>query len=331
MRRAPDYTPEVGMVVRRRAGELHAGRLLIITSVHVHDPDSGICNIRGIYAGSTNEVPGDAEKFEPLVEIIPAPGPTLTVAAEPTFRVGQEAIVSDRVRDAADDHDCEVLYGFIGTRVTITEILEDGRVRFSWNGGDHEWQCLPRYLDVAGAPAPVTANVEIFNIGERVEIIGREADLEVVSAPVSHIGLVGTISCAREVHRRAVGGYWQRVHIEGRAEDASSAYWYPIGCLRRLTDGISIDKPLNFDTIWRFAQRGTQLRSLMDYLWEWLGKPIDSLSRARGDWNQLVICRAVLRLRRSVPNSYEEQLVKGQLYTSSQVWERVWAAVFAKR
>jgi len=166
----------------------------------------------------------------------------------------------------------------------------------------------------------------IFAIGEEVEIVGTASDLNRVSAPPEHLGRRGMIQNEREINRNALGGYWQRVCFEGQLPD--NAYWYPVGCIRRLKELAS--EPLSFDSLWRQSQRGQRLDSLMDLLWEWIAKPVGSLSRQRGDWGLLILSRAVLRLRRQMPNNYEEQLVKGHIWSSSRVWERVWVAAVTK-
>jgi hypothetical protein len=175
---------------------------------------------------------------------------------------------------------------------------------------------------VVGAAAGL--DPDIFAIGEEVEIVGPEKALDAVSSLADHIGRVGVIISVRAVERRSPSGYWQRVRLHG----VGAEFWYPTSNIRRAG---AVVESLSFDAAWRLARSGQGLNSLMEQLWDPISKPVESLSRIKGDWNQLLIARAVLRLRRQFPNSVEEHLVKGRPYTSSHLWSRVWTAATQTR
>ena len=309
MRRPPNYVPAEGLRVRRRIGT-YAGRIFTIRRVIALG--AGVFNIEG--TDIENGV--FAENYELVVE----EEADSDDAPAAQFHVGQEVIINDRVV-GVEDRNCEVAAGYVGQHGTVNEISPDGLIRFSWSNGSNQWQLMPEYLDaieplrVAPSPDP-----DILAIGEEVEIVGLAAALIRVGAPSTHVGLVGIVVGEQQPHVNADGGFWQKVVLEGDRD----GYYYPVANLRR-TKELVADKP-TFDAAWRLIRNGPQLPSLMPDLWGWIAKPVQTLSRTRGEWGQMILCRAVLRLRRQTPNSYEEQLVKGQALTATKPWIRAWEA-----
>lgn len=243
MRTAPSYTPEVGMRVRRLANQgPHSGQELVIE--RVIDQSGGYFGIVGTfedgYFGTF-----DAERFEAIPDNI-APSLASPIQVSPTFTVGQEVIISERVTadqadNQADSDACSVARDYIGQRCVITLINEhSGLVCFSWNNGHNRWHLMPQYLDAAdGTP-----------------LVADKSD---------------------------------------------------------------------FDAAWRLARSGDAIGSLMDALWDPIRAPINDLSNLKGTWSSLIITRAVLRLRRQVPNSYEEQVGKGHSW-GTPLAARAWTA-----
>ena len=323
MRTAPNYTPVVGLRVRRLLGN-EAGQIFTITDVR--ELSGGLFNIVGSY-GNGERLNRDAERFE-LAEPPPAAANPFAAGVEvgpltqaTQFYPGQEVIISERVRDV-DDHECEVAVDYIGQVCIVRDPpLVGERVSFSWNDGGNVWQLLPQYLDIV----PVAA-VQPLTVGDRVEIVGpfegRYAD---IGSPRAAIGLPGAVIDL--VPER------QEAQVQTAEVDGSSTWYYPLANLHRVGStpaAAATTTPLSFETAWRLARDGQAIGSIMDQLHDSLAKPIENLSRMRGDWGQLLSVRAILRLRRQVPNSYEEQIIKGRAFTESMLWRRVWAAAYQR-
>src|SRR5208282_4866423 len=101
-REASSYTPEVGMRVRRMAVGAERGHIFVIERFHANG--DGIYQITGSYEDYLpNETfTRDAERFEAVNEDwgvdLTDPDGDLSIPETPTFHVGQEVVISERVR-----------------------------------------------------------------------------------------------------------------------------------------------------------------------------------------------------------------------------------------
>jgi hypothetical protein len=158
MRRPPNYTPMVGMRVRRLIGA-NEGRVLTVESVRPLGGD--IYNISGYYDGATDSIGGDAENFELETAV------TLTPDSSSQFFVGQEVVISERVTGVGG-RDCEVASNYIGQHVTIRRVTPT-TIDFEWNNGSSRWQLQPKYLDLPKPPTQFNALWQIVRSGQHLQ------------------------------------------------------------------------------------------------------------------------------------------------------------------
>jgi hypothetical protein len=318
MRTAPNYTPTVGMRVRRLMGD-DAGRILTIESVRTEA--DGFVAVGGSYEGGQRVVGSFAERYEP---INPAPA-----AASQPLTVGMRVEIVGPTEGSFDELGCpRAAIGFTGV-VRDAPIGDDyARVETIEVGGRIRWSyplANLRPLDVPAAPAS-PFQIAVFEVGQEVVISERirnaegyyhDYDCEVAGNFIGQHCVVRDPALDDQglVRISWNGGRnnWQL--LSQYLDAANPAEAAAVGAT-----------PPSFTVGWQLITRGQPLQSIMPSINEWLTKPIQTLSRQRGEWGSMLVVRAMLRLRRQVPNSYEEQVAKGQDYNSTVLWQRVWKA-----